>query len=72
MMEKHQKNLIVVLPRIVDLVKEDEYFAEDLAGLLEGLLDDVGSRDGFGPERSSDPRGDFRDGNWSLFGKIQK
>lgn len=67
-----QKNLLIVLPRIIDLVKEDEYFAQDLCKELESFLDEVASQDGFGTERQSDPRGDFRDNEWSLFGEVQE
>lgn len=71
-MNKIQKNLSVVIPRLVDVVADDEYFASDFATVLEQLLDQYASNDGFGTERQSDPRGDFRDKEWSLFDKVQK
>ncbi len=71
-MDKIQKNLLLVLPRIIELVKEDEDFALWFAETLELDLDEFASDDGFGTERQSDPRGDFREANWSLLGKVQK
>jgi len=72
-MNKYQKNLLVVLPRLTEMVKEDEDFAEYFAEDLEGLLDSIAGNDGFGTEQQCDPRGDFRSGcNWSLLGKVQE
>lgn len=71
-MSKIQKNLLVVLPRIVKLVEEDEDFAESFAEDLEDLLDSIAMDDGFGTERQCDPRGDFRVKEWSLLNKVQK
>lgn len=71
-MTKYQKNLATVLPRIMKLVEEDEDFAEYLVDCLEVDLDEWASNDGFGTERQSDPRGDFRDQEWSLYNKVQQ
>lgn len=65
-MTKYQKNLLIVLPRIIKLVEEDEDFAEYLAQDLEAVLDDYGMEDGFGTEGQIDPRGDFRKNYWTL------
>ena len=71
-MTKYQKNLSIVLPRVLKLVEEDEDFAEMLAEELEAFFDSIAMDDGFGTERQCDPRGDFRDAEWSLLGKVQK
>ncbi len=34
---------------------------------LEKILDDIASQDGFGTEQQCDPRGDFRNGQWSMW-----
>lgn len=41
--------------------------AAKIANLLDVLLDEYGSNDGFGSERECDPRGDFRNGEFSVF-----
>lgn len=60
-MTKYQKNLLIVLPRLIDMVDEDEDFAEGFAHDLEVLLNDIAWQDGFGTEQQCDPRGDFRE-----------
>lgn len=40
---------------------------EALADLLDSMLDDIASEDGFGTEQQCDPRGDFRNGQWSMW-----
>ena len=70
-MTKYQKNLLIVLPRLIDMIDEDEEFAEGFAHDLEVLLDDIASQDGFGTEQQCDPRGDFRDNTWSLLNKVK-
>ena len=37
-----------------------------LADSLEAMLEDIACMDGFGTERQNDPRGDGRNGNWSM------
>lgn len=71
-MTKYQKNLATVLPRILKLVEDDEDFAEYLVDCLEIDLDEWASNDGFGTERQCDPRGDFRNQEWSLYEKVQQ
>lgn len=65
-MKKLQKNCVTVLTRLAKLCEEDEDFASALSGDLEALLDDIHSQDGFGTEGQYDPRGDFRNGRWSM------
>lgn len=71
-MTKVQKNLIVVLERLIILVGEDEGLAEHLAYGLECTLDEVSMDDGFGTERQYDPRGDMRVKEWTIPTEIQE
>lgn len=53
-------------------VKELEELAgkaeeEKYAQALDNILDEIASNDGFGTEQQSDPRGDFRDQQWSMW-----
>ena len=64
-------NLLKVLPRLAELIKEDEVLAERLQESLENLLDEYQEDDGFGTEGQLDPRGDQREGDWSLFGNVE-
>lgn len=66
-MNKTQKRVVKVLERMIDLAKDSEDDAEMLSDELETMLDQIASNDGFGTERTQDPRGDFRDyGGWSM------
>lgn len=71
-MTKVQKNLVVVLERLINLVKEDEGLAEHLAYDLEITLDEVSMDDGFGTERQYDPRGDMRIKEWNIVEEVQQ
>ena len=48
------------------MARDSEEDAEMLAEDLESMLDDIHSSDGFGTEGQCDPRGDFRNGKWSM------
>ena len=61
-----QSNICVVLHRLEDLVKKDKDFAEVFSNDLESMLEDIHNQDGFGTEGQNDPRGDFRNGMWSM------
>lgn len=65
-MNKQQQRSIKVLERMIALVKDDEDYAEMFAWPLENGLDDVRMNDGFGTEGQCDPRGDGRDGNFTM------
>lgn len=65
-MKKLQQNCVTVLNRLAKMCEEDEDFAKSLSGDLDTLLDEIQSQDGFGTEAQSDPRGDFRNGRWSM------
>lgn len=40
---------------------------EQYAEVLDDILDSIASDDGFGTEQQCDPRGDFRDQQWSMW-----
>lgn len=61
-----QQRVLMVLDRIKNLVTNDENDAEVLAEVLDEFLTDLHSNDFFGTEGQLDPRGDFRDGDWSM------
>lgn len=65
-MKKLQKNCVTVLNRLAKMCEEDEDFAVAFSDDLETLLDDIHGQDGFGTEGQTDPRGDFRNGRWSI------
>lgn len=71
-MKNYQKNLITVLDRLKGMVEADEDLAWLICDDLEVVFDQIAMDDGFGTERQCDPRGDFRDGEWSLWTKVQK
>lgn len=70
-MNELQQNLALVLKRIQQQVIEDEDDAEMWAVKLEKTLDSLHEDDFFGTEGQCDPRGDFRDGDWSIFSEVQ-
>ncbi|HEY5959200.1 MAG TPA: hypothetical protein VIV60_21730 [Polyangiaceae bacterium] len=65
-MKKLQKNCVTVLTRLAKMCEDDESFADAFADDLNSMLDEIQSQDGFGTEAQSDPRGDFRNGRWSM------
>jgi len=65
-MTKIQTRLSTVLGRLSSLCIEDEDFAECLSDEMENLLTDIHRQDGFGTEGQNDPRGDFRNGEFSM------
>lgn len=52
---------------IASNTSSDEDYQDHLAEIIESLLDDYAMDDGFGTEGQSDPRGDCRDGDFSMF-----
>ena len=61
-----QKRVAKVLARMAAMATSDEDDAEMLSETLEAGLNDLASGDGFGTERQCDPRGDGRNGDWSM------
>ena len=65
-MTKNQLRLNKVLLRLIEMNKNDESFADDFNDLLDDSLETLAQDDYFGTEWQSDPRGDGRDGEWSM------
>lgn len=63
---KQQERVAKVLDNIRALVMEDDDNAAMFAEMLENNLDELNVEDAFGSEGQSDPRGDFRNGEWSM------
>ena len=63
---KLQKNCVTVLNRLAKMCEEDKDFADALSSDLDAMLTEIHSNDGFGTEGQCDPRGDFRNGQWSM------
>jgi len=61
-----QQRVTTVLDRMVAMTNSSGQDARAFADALEDTLDDIRSRDGFGSEAQADPRGDGRDGTWSM------
>lgn len=59
-------NVLTVLNRMVSLAEEDDGFVDFLSDNLDVLLDEYHGMDGFGMDGSTDPRGDFKNGEWSM------
>jgi hypothetical protein len=63
---KTQKNIKIVLERIINASLDDPEYAQYMAVELENMLQDLHVNDFFGTEGECDPRGDFRNGNWTM------
>lgn len=62
-----QRRLVCVLERMIKQVKEDgQGDVEMYSDALDEMLDKLNESDGFGTEGQTDPRGDFRNGNWHI------
>lgn len=71
-MSKVQKNVVTVLKRMVAAAEQSADDAEMFADGLEEMLDAIHGNDGFGTEGQCDPRGDFRNGKWSIYKKVEQ
>ena len=62
-------NVLRVLEEIKRRVENPDYddAVEEWAEALDGMLDEMKNNDQFGSEASIDPRGDFRNGEWSMW-----
>ena len=67
----NKKNVLLVLSRLTNLVALDQVDALSIGDGLETMLGELNQNDTFGTEGQIDPRGDFRDGEWSM-NKVQK
>lgn len=61
-----QKRVAKVVERMLASVRSDPNDAEIFSPMLEEMLTEMHSDDGFGTEGQCDPRGDFRDGTWFM------
>ena len=68
MYNQDQYLVLKVLSRIKERVEDDPEQAEEFAIALDHMLDWMLGNDSFGSEGSDDPRGDFRDDDWSIAG----
>lgn len=71
-MNRLQENALIVLDNIKKLIIDNPDDVEEWSSVLEEMLDDLHGTDFFGTEGQDDPRGDFRDGQWSLYDEVQK
>jgi hypothetical protein len=62
-------NILRVLEEIKTRVErpDSEGAVNEWAESIDTMLDDMKNNDQFGSEASTDPRGDFRNGEWSIF-----
>jgi hypothetical protein len=65
-LNKQQSRLKLVLEHMIDHIMCDEKTAELIAEELEIMLNKIRDDDGFGTEAQDDPRGDGRNGDWSI------
>lgn len=66
MTTKQQERVVKVLENMKALAQGDDDDAAMLAEALEEVLNELSGEDAFGTEAQNDPRGDFRDGVWSM------
>jgi hypothetical protein len=62
-----QQRVLHVLNRMAALAGSDNGYALMFSDILEDGLNDLVQEDAFGTEGQNDPRGDGRDGNWSMW-----
>lgn len=61
-----QKRVLLVLDRIKQSVQDDDDNAFVYSNVLDDVLDEGLEHDFFGTEGQCDPRGDRRNGDWSM------
>jgi len=67
MITVQQKRVIKVLKRMIELSRLEENYAEIFSEKLEPVLETLHHDDVFGIEGQLDPRGDQRNGRWSMY-----
>lgn len=65
-MNNTQKRVVKVLERMIEQTSKDVDDAQVYAEILEDQLSTLQNDDFFGTEGQNDPRGDMRDGEWSM------
>lgn len=63
---KQQDRVLAVLANMQRLAQHDESYAALFEDLLETGLNELRDNDVFGTEGQADPRGDYRNGSWSM------
>lgn len=66
MATKQQERVAKVLDNMKAMAMEDDDNAAMFSEGLDFYLNELNGEDAFGTEGQSDPRGDFRDGDWSM------
>lgn len=61
-----QTRVTTVLQRMSEMVSKDARYADIFAGELNTMLENIKQQDGFGEQAEYDPRGDGREGTFSL------
>jgi hypothetical protein len=61
-----QRRVLAVLERMTEAVRRDCDDAEVFSEVLDEMLTSLHGNDFFGTEGQNDPRGDFRNGEWSM------
>lgn len=61
-----QQRVVKVLERMKSMAQEDEDYAEMFSDILDQGLEDLHGCDAFGSEGQADPRGDGRNGEFSM------
>lgn len=64
---KQFERLVTVVNRIVEMCTDNENDTLAFSEVFDDMLDDLAADDFFGTEGSTDPRGDMREGSWSMF-----
>lgn len=71
-LNEDQQNMLLFLKNMEQWVKDNPNDCDVISNVFDQALDDGAETDFFGTEGQNDPRGDFRDGEWSIVeGKIQ-
>lgn len=67
-------NVLRVLDEIRNRVENPDYdgAVDEWADSLDAMLNDMRHNDQFGTEASIDPRGDFREGHWTIWQMMEK
>ena len=61
-----QLRIHVVLSRLIHMCHNDADLAEEVCDDINDMLNYLHEDDTFGTEGQLDPRGDFRNGSWSM------
>ncbi len=65
-MNKTQERVVKVLENMKTMTEQEDHYASMFSDYLDTMLDELLGQDAFGTEGQCDPRGDFREGDWSM------